>query len=75
MVESALYWVTSLAALVGVWLNIRQHVACFWIWLVTNSIWAVADFRHGIYAQGTLQAIYALLSVYGIVKWSRRDGR
>ena len=71
MVESTIYWVTSAASLVGVWLNIRRHVACFYIWLCTNAIWTVADFRHGIYAQGSLQLVYAALSVYGIWSWSQ----
>ena len=55
---SVLYWPIVLAALVGVWLNIRKHVACFWIWAVTNATWAVVDYLHGIYAQAALQAVY-----------------
>jgi nicotinamide mononucleotide transporter len=69
---TALYWCTSLAALVGVWLNIRKHVACFWIWTATNGIWACVDFMYGIRAQAALQLIYLGLSLYGIRKWSKR---
>lgn len=65
-----LYWLTSLAALVGVWLNIKKHVACFWLWAATNAVWAYADFRHGLPAQAALQAVYFTLSLYGIWKWS-----
>ena len=66
-----LYWLISIAALIGVWLNIRKHVGCFWIWVATNATWAVVDYTHGIYSQATLQAIYCALSIYGIWQWSR----
>ncbi len=66
-----LYWTTAALALVGVWLNIHGRRACFAIWCVTNAIWAVIDLRHGIYAQAALQFTYCLLSVYGLVKWTR----
>ena len=67
---TTLYWITSAAALVGVLLNIRKHVACFWIWAATNAIWTYADLTHDLLPQATLQAVYFGLSIYGIVKWS-----
>ena len=69
-----LYWITSIAALIGVFLNIKQNVACFWIWMCTNAIWAYADIAHGILPQAALQFVYFLLSLYGIWKWSSRKG-
>jgi nicotinamide mononucleotide transporter len=64
------YWLVSLLALVGVWLNIKKNVACFWIWAFTNLAWAEADLSHGLPAQALLQFTYFLLSIYGILKWS-----
>ena len=71
MVESTVHWFTSVAALLGVWLNIRRNVACFYVWFVTNTIWAYADFQHGLPAQAALQLFYVAFSVYGIWSWSR----
>ena len=51
MIESAVHWATSVASLVGVWLNIRLHVAAFWIWACTNSVWVYADLRHDLLPQ------------------------
>ncbi len=67
-----LYCLTSVASLVGVWLNIRQRVACFWIWTGTNAVWVYADVKHEIFPQAALQAVYLLLAVYGIWRWSPR---
>lgn len=69
-----LYWAIAIASLLGVWLNIHRHVACFWIWGVTNATWAYADATHGLLPQAAVQAMYFALSIYGIVRWNR-DGR
>ena len=65
-----LYWLTSAAALIGVWLNIKKHSACFAIWAVTNLIWLQVDFARGIYPQAALQGVYCLLSFYGLITWT-----
>jgi len=64
-----IYWLTAVASLLGVWLNIQRRVACFWIWSITNATWAYADAMHGLLPQAALQIVYFGLSVYGIVKW------
>lgn len=68
---TALYWITSVASLVGVLLNIHGRRACFAVWLLTNGTWAIADWTHGLPAQAVLQLVYAVLSVYGLVRWRR----
>ncbi len=71
---TGLLWITAAASLLGVWLNIHRHVACFWIWSATNAVWAFADVTHGLLPQAALQVVYFGLSVYGIVKW-RSNGQ
>jgi nicotinamide riboside transporter PnuC len=66
---SMVWWLTSMASLLGVVLNIRGRRACFAIWLVTNSTWAVADWIHGIPAQAALQLVYVGFSIYGWCHW------
>ena len=70
--ECLVYWLTSIAALIGVGLNIRKHVACFYVWSCTNAVWVYADASHGLVPQACLQCVYFLLSLYGIRKW-RQD--
>jgi nicotinamide mononucleotide transporter len=63
--------ILTLLALVGVVLNIKKNIWCFYIWLVTNSCWAIVDFYKGIPAQGVLFTIYVGLAVYGIIEWRK----
>lgn len=62
-------WLTAVASLVGVVANIHHKRWCFWVWFTTGLCWTAVDLWHGIYAQATLQAVYAGLSVYGLRKW------
>ncbi len=66
---STLYWCTSIASLAGVWLNIHHHRACFDLWTITNTIWAIADWQHDLPEQAALQAVYIVLAVYGLIRW------
>ena len=70
-----LHWLTAVAALIGVVLNIHKMRACFAIWAVTNATWTVVDYRHGIYAQAALQFVYFLLSIYGLCRWTKDPRR
>jgi nicotinamide riboside transporter PnuC len=69
--EALMYWIVSVAALIGVVLNIRKHVACFYVWSCTNAAWCYADFEHGLHAQGALMSVYFVLSLWGIWTWTR----
>ena len=58
-------------SLLGVVLNIKKHVACFYIWTFTNASWSIIDFYSGIPAQGFLFLIYTGLAVYGVLEWGK----
>ena len=70
---AAVFWVTSIASLVGVVLNIHGRRSCFAIWLATNSIWVYADLTHELLPQACLQLVYVMLSIYGLVRWRARE--
>jgi nicotinamide riboside transporter PnuC len=72
MMFTAFTIVLTLLALLGVVLNIKKNIWCFYIWLVTNASWAVVDFYKGIPAQGALFSVYTLLAVYGIYEWKKK---
>ena len=64
-------WFISALALVGVVLNIYKVRWCFAVWLCTNCAWMIVDFSAGLYAQAVLFAVYAVLAVWGLVKWAK----
>ena len=68
-----LHWLTSAAALIAVWLNIRKCAWCFPIWIGTNATWAVVDWTHGLHAQAALMAVYVLLAIYGCWRWTKGE--
>lgn len=68
----SIYWLTALLSLLGTWLNVRKHRACFAVWTVTNIVWIHASFTHGLPEKGTLHATYLALALYGAWSWRPR---
>lgn len=73
MLFTILTSILTLLALIGVVLNIKKKVLCFYIWLFTNASWAVVDFYKGIPMQGLLFTVYTFLAVYGIYEWRKHE--
>lgn len=65
--------VTALS-IVGVVLNNFRNRLCFPIWLVTNTIWAVYDWRIGAWEQSIIFVVYFFLAIWGWRNWSRSNG-
>ncbi len=68
---TALYWITALASIAAVLLNIHGRRLSFAIWAFTNAVWTAADLAHGLPQQAALQAVYFGLSLYGLWRWRR----
>ena len=62
-------WILTILSLTGVILNIYKMKVCFYIWLITNAVWAVVDFWQGIPSQGTIFVFQFFLAAWGIWQW------
>lgn len=67
-------WLLTALSIFGVILNTRQDRRCFYVWIVTNSCWAVTDFAKGLPAQGTMFLLYLGLSIWGLYQWRHKAG-
>jgi hypothetical protein len=56
-------------SLIGVALNIKRKRSGFWVWMVTNAIWAGYDYRIGAWEQGVLFTAYFVLACWGSWEW------
>ena len=68
-------WLISALALVGVVLNIYKIRWCFGVWLGTNCYFCALDFAAGLYAQSALFAVYAVLAVWGLIRWAKEEDK
>lgn len=64
-------WTITIASIIGTVANIYKKSWCFVIWVFTNGIWCVIDYRTGLYAQAFLFGIYFLLAVWGLYQWGK----
>ena len=66
-----LMWIVTAASVTGVVLNNLKRRECFVIWIATNTVWMVYDWKIGARAQAAMFALYLALSIWGLVMWSR----
>lgn len=59
----------TLFALLGVWLTVRQHIACWPIAMISFIIYTYLFFQSQLYGDSILQVFYLILSVYGWYEW------
>lgn len=64
-----MFWFLTILSLIGVILNIKKKRACFLIWMCTNFLWTIIDFKKGIPEQGVLFLIYTGLAIWGWFDW------
>jgi nicotinamide riboside transporter PnuC len=71
-VDILIYLITSLS-LLGTYLNIKKNKLCFIIWIVTNVSFAIINMYIDMYSQSAVFIIFAILSIYGYLKWKEED--
>jgi nicotinamide riboside transporter PnuC len=62
-------WLITAASIIGTVANVNQQAWCFWIWLVTNTLWTVVHYRKKQYSSAFLFAFYTVLAVWGLIRW------
>jgi len=62
----------TISALIGVWFNIKKNVVGFYIWSITNLMWAGVNFYKDIFWQGVLFLVYFFFAIYGIYEWKKK---
>jgi len=65
-------WFLTILSLTATILNIKKKKVCFFIWLITDALWCIIDFKAGIYSQSMLQLTYFGLSIWGIIEWRKK---
>lgn len=62
-------WLLAILSATGTIFCIYRKKTCFYVWMVSDSGWAVVDFSRGIYAQMALYVFFFLLAVWGAWAW------
>lgn len=65
-------WILSAISIVGTLRNAMGKVDGFYIWIVSNLGWLVAEIILKQWAQVPMWIVYTILSVVGIVMWKKK---
>jgi len=72
---SAFTWLVTAISLTGTVLNVKQNIACFYLWAVGNTAWLVYDLGLRLYSRAVLDAVQLAFAVWGIVAWNGKTPR
>jgi nicotinamide mononucleotide transporter len=61
-------------SVVGMWLLAKKHLQHWYIWLVVNAIYAIANVGLGLYFSAILFAVYFVVSAMGLARWRKLAG-
>lgn len=68
---SVLNWIVVGAALLGAYLNSKQKIEGFFLWVISNSYLLAYNLAIGEYSQGILFLAYLAITINGIAVWSK----
>ena len=61
--------IVCVLAVVGVLLNNRKLISCFYFWIVSNSLSGLLHWNAGQYSLCARDVIFLALAVEGLLKW------
>lgn len=66
-----LTYVMMVIALVGSYLNAKQHREGFLLWMITNGFWIIHNLTVSEFAQAILYAANMVIAIMGFVNWNK----
>ncbi len=72
LTDSDVAWfngLTSALSIVGMYMLARKYVEQWWVWLVVDILSAGLYLYKGLYFTAVLYAAYAVIAVFGYMKW------
>ena len=67
------YWTLALVATLGCLLNNCRRKEGFYLWILTNLVWAAIFWRQHSYAQSYQFAVQTLCAVHGLITWTVKE--
>lgn len=70
MMWTIINWILVILAITGTLLNVKKNRWGFVFWIVSNVGLVVYFIHYDIWAQAVLFGVYAMIALWGFVKWS-----
>ena len=66
-------WAALVLSGIGIYLNARQRISCWYFWLVADLIWAVIELVKGRYPEAAAFLVFFISCFYGLHQWRKND--
>lgn len=67
-----LMWLVVIASLCGNICVIKKKVLGFYLWSITNLLWAIYNIYINAIAQAVLMLVCLIFCIYGIIEWKKK---
>jgi len=58
-------------SVIGMWLLAKKFLQHWYVWMVVNAIYAIANLWLGLYFSAILFTVYFVVSIMGLVRWRK----
>lgn len=72
MIMEWLGWFSSGLSIIGVILNARKNIACWYVWLISNITWLIYYLEKKDNPAIVLWIVFTIFNVYGLIMWRRK---
>lgn len=60
---------TTALSIVGMWMLARKYIEQWWVWCVVDVASSALYIYKGLYLTAILYAVYAIIAIFGYLKW------
>ena len=64
-------WAGVITGLLGIWLTVRVHILCWMANIISSLIYIYVFYHSRLYADGFLQIIFIVLSIWAWINWDK----
>ena len=62
---------TTALSIVGMWMLARKYIEQWWVWCVVDVACSALYVYKGLHFTAALYAVYAIISIFGYLKWKK----
>jgi len=64
-------WCGTLCQMIGILLNARKKISCWYVWLLSNVFLCVYSFVLNLWPVFVLNLVFVLFNIYGFRQWRK----
>jgi len=65
-------WIASSLSIVGIYLNAKKNIYCWYFWVLSSLIWIIYSIKTGQIPLAILWIVFFVADIYGYFEWKKK---